>query len=43
MIINIKGKLLAGVGNNLRVYEMGKKKLLKKGELKSLNSPINGI
>jgi len=35
--------LLVGSGNNLRLYEMGKKKLLLKAELKGLNSPINGI
>lgn len=38
-----KGKLLAGVGHCLRVYEMGKKKLLKKAELKELNSPVINI
>lgn len=27
-----QGRLLAGVGNKLRLYDMGKKKLLKKGE-----------
>jgi len=37
------GKLLVGVGVNLRGYDMGKKKLLKKCELKELNAPINGI
>ncbi len=37
------GKLLAGVGHTLRCYELGKKKLLKKAELKELNSPITKI
>lgn len=27
-----QGRLLAGIGNRLRLYDMGKKKLLKKGE-----------
>jgi len=38
-----KNKILVGAGNNLRAYEMGKKKLLKKAELKGMNSIINGI
>lgn len=36
-------KLLAGIGESLRAYEIGKKKLLRKAELKSLNSPVNSI
>ena len=32
-----------GAGKNLRVYEMGKKRLLKKAELKHLNSFITSI
>jgi len=36
-------KLLGGVGDSLRAYEVGKKKLLRKAELKSLNSPVNSI
>ncbi|EAR85077.1 splicing factor 3B subunit 3 (macronuclear) [Tetrahymena thermophila SB210] len=38
-----KGKLLAGCGTFLRYYELGKKKLLKKAEIKGLQSPVNGI
>ncbi|EGR33979.1 splicing factor subunit 130kda, putative [Ichthyophthirius multifiliis] len=38
-----KGKLLAGCGTFLRYYDIGKKKLLKKSEVKGLQSPINGI
>ena len=38
-----RGRLLVGAGSHLRVYEMGKKRLLKKAELKSLNSFITGI
>jgi splicing factor 3B subunit 3 len=38
-----RGKILIGVGSSLRCYEMGKKKLLKKAELKNLNSVVNGI
>ena len=38
-----KGKLLCGVGQNLRAFELGKKKLLRKAEIKSLNSPVNTI
>jgi splicing factor 3B subunit 3 len=34
---------LAGVGNRLRLYEIGRKKLLRKAEIKNLNSPINTI
>jgi splicing factor 3B subunit 3 len=36
-------KLIAGIGDSLRAYEVGKKKLLRKAELKSLNSPVNSI
>ncbi len=38
-----KGKILAGIGNCLRAYEVGKKKLLRKAELKNLNSAVNTI
>jgi splicing factor 3B subunit 3 len=38
-----RGKLVAGVGNVLRVYELGMKKLLRKLENKSLTSPIVSI
>ena len=36
----VRGRLVTGVGNILRVYEIGQKKLLKKYENKSLKSPI---
>ena len=32
--MGFKGRLLAGVGNVLRIYELGKKKLLRKCEYK---------
>jgi splicing factor 3B subunit 3 len=38
-----KGKLICSVGHNLRVYELGQKKLLKKAELKEINSPAINI
>lgn len=38
-----KKKILVGIGNCLRAYEIGKKKLLRKAQLKNLNSPINTI
>lgn len=39
----IKGKLLAGIGSTLRVYDMGIKKLLRKHENKSLKQLIVAI
>ena len=33
-LLGIKGRLCAGVGKALRIYEMGKKKLLRKSENK---------
>ena len=36
-------KILAGVGNCLRSYEIGRKKLLRKAEIKNLSSPVNTI
>ena len=33
-LVGFKGRLLAGVGNVLRIYELGKKKLLRKCEYK---------
>lgn len=36
-------KILAGVGKCLRAYEIGKKKMLRKAETKTLNSPVNTI
>lgn len=38
-----KDKFLAGVGNCLRLYEIGKKRVLKKAEIKNLTSPVNTI
>ena len=38
-----KDKILAGVGNCLRLYEIGKKRVLKKAEVKNLNSNVNTI
>ena len=37
------GRLLVGAGTNLRVYELGVKRVLKKAELKHLNSFITSI
>ncbi len=37
------GRLLAGVGNRLRLYDMGKKKLLRKCELKGLPTMVQSI
>lgn len=36
-------KILAGVGGSIRLYEIGKKKLLKKAEIKGFSSPVNSI
>ncbi len=41
--LEFQGFLLAGVGNVLRMYDIGKKKLLKKCENKSFASAINNI
>lgn len=38
-----KDKFLAGVGNCLRLYDIGKKRILKKAEIKNLTSPVNTI
>ncbi|VDK31675.1 unnamed protein product [Taenia asiatica] len=38
-----QGRLLAGIGHRLRLYDMGKKKLLKKGENRHFPNLINGI
>jgi len=38
-----QGKLLVGIGNFVRLYELGKKKLLKKCETKKLTSIITGL
>ena len=37
------GRLVAGVGSTLRLYEMGKKRLLKKCQTRSFNSAVNHI
>ena len=39
-LVAYKGRLLAGVGNALRIYDMGKKKLLRKTEYRSLPTHI---
>lgn len=36
----LRGRLVVGIGNILRVYEIGQKKLLKKYDNKTLKSPI---
>jgi splicing factor 3B subunit 3 len=38
-----KGRLLAGVGSALRIYDMGKKKLLRKTEFRSLPTHITSL
>ena len=38
-----QGKLLAGIGNKLRLYDLGMKKMLKKAELKGFSTGINTI
>jgi splicing factor 3B subunit 3 len=38
-----QGRLLAGIGNLVRIYDLGKKKMLKKCENKSLTGVVNGI
>jgi len=38
-----QGRLLVGVGNHLRIYDMGKKKLLRKSETRSFPNFITGI
>jgi splicing factor 3B subunit 3 len=38
-----KEKVLAGVGNCLRLYDIGKKRILKKAEVKNLSSTVNTI
>ena len=42
-IVGFGGRVLAGVGNRLRLYDMGKKKLLKKCELKGLPTMVATI
>jgi splicing factor 3B subunit 3 len=38
-----QGRLLVGIGNYVRLYELGKKKLLKKCETKKLTSTVTGL
>lgn len=38
-----KDRILAGIGKCLRYYEVGRKRLLRKAEVKNLSSPINTI
>lgn len=38
-----KDKILAGVGKCLRYYQVGRKQMLRKAEVKNLVSPINTI
>lgn len=38
-----KGRLLAGVGGDLRIYDMGKKKLLRKTEYRSLPTHVASL
>ncbi|KAH8927209.1 hypothetical protein BT69DRAFT_1294288 [Atractiella rhizophila] len=42
-IIPLEGRLLAGVGKALRIYDMGKKKLLRKAENKSFATNIKTL
>ncbi|KAF7321883.1 CPSF-A domain-containing protein [Mycena kentingensis (nom. inval.)] len=39
-VLGFQGRLVAGVGNALRIYEIGKKKLLRKAENKTFGSTI---
>ena len=41
--IQFKGKLLAGIGKTLRLYDIGKAKLLKKSEQRHFSCGINNI
>jgi splicing factor 3B subunit 3 len=38
-----KGRLLAGVGSSLRIYEAGKKKLLRKCEHRKLPTHVTSL
>ena len=38
-----QGRLLVGIGHIVRIYELGKKKLLKKCETKKLTSMVTGL
>ena len=42
-LTGLKGKLLAGIGSTLRVYEAGKKKLLRKCEHRKLPTHITTL
>ena len=41
--IEFQGKLLVGIGNVVRLYDIGKKHLLKKCETKKLTSTVTGL
>jgi splicing factor 3B subunit 3 len=38
-----KERILAGIGKCLRYYDIGHKRMLRKAEIKNLNSPVNSI
>lgn len=42
-LVGFGGRLLAGIGNRVRLYDMGKKKLLRKCELKGLPTLVHSI
>jgi len=42
-LVEFHGRLLAGVGNRLRLYDMGKQKLLRKCELRGLPTMVHSI
>ncbi len=42
-LAEFQGRLLVGVGNYVRLYEIGKKKLLKKCETKKLTSTVTAL
>lgn len=42
-LVPYKGRLLAGVGGALRIYDMGKKKLLRKTEFRSLPTHVASL
>ncbi|KAH7108281.1 CPSF A subunit region-domain-containing protein [Auriculariales sp. MPI-PUGE-AT-0066] len=42
-LLAFQGKLVAGIGPSLRIYEMGKRKLLRKAETKLLTTAITSL
>ncbi|KAL7567604.1 hypothetical protein ACA910_000200 [Epithemia clementina (nom. ined.)] len=42
-LAHFEGRLLAGIGNSLRLYEMGKRQLLRKCELRALSTYVKTI